>query len=156
MYILGRRAVGNLSSTLSKEEQAYLHGQHSIDMRFLHNFVRDVVDGKGKMRYDLRADLYGLGGYSIYLFGAVNSVVDGRWEWEINLGKESCPDCIENWKASMKEGGFTTQRLKEVGLPGTKRCLHRCRCGLSLIGGPRLARTRSTRIDHIKDQIGIQ
>jgi len=157
MYVLGRRAVGNVSTTLSREEQAWLHGQHSLDMRYFHKFLSDMGNQRGRMPYTQRMDLYGLGGYSAYLMGAIRSLPDWetqRWEWEVNPVAEHCEDCVQRGIESKRKGGFLGKELLVVGLPGMQKCGHRCRCGLRLVGGRRsLLRTRSTQYAQIKGRI---
>lgn len=151
MYVLGRRSTGNVSSTLSRDEQAWLHGQHSNDMRYFHNYLSDIRSGKGRMAYDQRADLYGLGGWSVYIMGAISSHPEATFHWVMNSLAESCQECMARSIDSKKKGGFSYSQLLKGGLPGTLRCGHRCRCGVIVeVDGQKikLARTRPTSFKH--------
>ena len=157
MYSLGKHAIGKASKSISVEEKRWLHGQHSLDMRHMHKFIRDMRQGKGRMKYDHRMDLYALGGTSIYFRAAVYASDPGsRWSWDLS-DAEHCLDCVNRNKKSEDIGGFTREQiLGKVGTPGQyTRCMHRCRCGLSLLGDS-LVRLRPTSFTHVqKMQRGV-
>lgn len=150
MYLSGRRMAGRWDSSLGEAEAKMLHGQHAREMKYFHNFVRDMDAGAGRMPYAQRMDLYALGGYSVYLRGAVENFPDAaliKWEWIITPEAESCDTCVRNAKMSKEQGGFTLGQIQnDLGFPGEKTiCLSRCRCHLKPKRGKlRTARTRPT------------
>lgn len=151
MYLLGKTSVGG-SIELTLEEKRWLHGQHSLDMRYFNNFLRDMSKGAGKMSYSHRMDLYALGGSSMYFRGAVySSRTTDRWFWMLSPA-EHCRDCLRNAQKSEMSGGFTRkQLLGKVGVPGQYViCHHRCRCGLQLRKGVSLSRIRPTSFKHVQ------
>lgn len=156
MYMQGRRTAGNKSNRINKTEARWLHGQHSQEMKWLHGFTRRIRTGTGKMDPLINMDLYGLGGYSIYLRGVIAGTPDSmnqRWGWKVNPRSEHCPDCLRLEELSARIGGFTTYMiLHKTGVPGEKvQCLHRCTCHLELIGGHiPLVRTRPTSFKYIR------
>jgi len=152
MYLSGRRiATGRFDNTLDVDEAKALHGKHAQEMKWFHNFVRDMESGSGRMDYHHRIDLYALAGYETYLRGAVLNYPNARnlrWEWKVTLGAEHCDDCLEREKASKRQKGFTLKEIEEVwGFPGQlTECGRRCRCRLSPIGVRyNLSRTRPTK-----------
>ena len=150
MYVSGRRSAGRFDNVLGKDEIAMLHGQHSREMKFFHNFVRDIDAGKGRMKYAHRMDLYALGGYSVYMRGAVLNFPNAeqmRWEWDYTPEAEHCDTCIRNHEDSKVQGGFTLKEILEVrGFPGERTiCGNRCRCAIRPKRGRlRTKRTRPT------------
>lgn len=151
MYVSGRRSAGRFDNVLDEKELAMLHGQHSREMRYFHGFVRDIEAGKGRMQYKHRMDLYALGGYSVYMRGAVlnfPNAKEARWLWDNSPEAEHCDTCIRNDADSKAQGGFTLKEILEVrGFPGERTiCGNRCRCHLKPVRG-RLStkRTRPTR-----------
>lgn len=158
-FMLGKRTAGNFSNSLSEAEKRHLHGQHSSEMKFFHSFVKTMKTKGGKMRYDHRADLYALGGYSVYLRGVLSGLPDVeniRWGWKVNSEKENCTGCLFRQSESERLEGFTTKDLLgKVGLPSEKTpCGHRCGCeifphGFSLP----TRRTRPTSFKHVLELV---
>lgn len=158
MYLLGRRAIKRTDHSLSEQEQRMLHGQHSLEMRYFNGFITDFVANRGKMPYAQRLDLYALGGYRLYLRGALNNTPFAdrmRFPWKVNRLAEHCEDCIWKEEESQRRGGFTLEELdNEIGWPGERcKCGRRCRCHLEFPGGiKQLPRTRPTAYKAIKRQ----
>lgn len=143
-FVLGKRAAGDFSNTISPDEKRWLHGQHSTELRYFQDIVKN---GRRVMRLDHRLDLYALGSFSIYARGFLETVEKkdpgGKWDWELS-DAEHCIDCVRKFRLSQEEGGFTLKRLFEVGLPSEKCvCGHKCKCELSR-GNWRVFRTRPT------------
>jgi hypothetical protein len=159
MYIQGKRTSGDISNSLSEEERRWLHGQHSSEMKYMHNFMRTMQVNGGRMRYDQRADLYALGGYSIYLRGVISGipgVINLRWLWTLNLRAEHCPDCVNRHYHSRALHGVPTDVLiKDWGMPGERtQCLSRCRCSIQPIGlRIPTERTRPTSFRHVTELV---
>lgn len=153
-YNQGRRTAGDVSDKLTDADMKYLHGQHSLEMRYFHKFVRQIDAGKGRMPYKIRMDLYGLSGWTLYVRGFVRSLDGGRgmrFHWIRNILAESCPDCVKREAISKEIGGFTVAQLEgRIGYPGQyTRCGSRCQCRLepAMLGFP-LRRTRPVTFKH--------
>ena len=152
MYLSGRRiATGRFDNTLDENEAKALHGKHAQEMKWFHNFVRDMEAGGGRMDYHHRIDLYALAGYETYLRGAVLNYPNARnlrWMWVVTPTAEHCDDCIEREKASKRQKGFTLKEIEDVwGFPGQlTECGRRCRCRHRPVGVQyNLSRTRPTK-----------
>ena len=160
MYLQGKRTSGIMSVALSNEERSWLHGQHSLEMKYFHGFMRDVANGSGKMDYQKRMDLYGVGGYSLYLRGVIAATPDlanALWTWNLNARAEHCQECVRrHWYSRSVKGVSTKYLLKNWGLPGERTpCGNMCRCGCSTIGDDHtLTRTRPTSFTHLKQLFG--
>jgi hypothetical protein len=153
-YMLGRKTGGSNLLSLSEEEKRYLHGQHAMEMKYFRRFVRAMRSGTTKMPEEQRIDLYGLGGYSIYLRGFLSSYPNAKdllFLWDLGVA-EHCEDCVKRFFESRAKGGYTVKDLfGRVGLPSEKtRCRHRCKCKIRVKGTKmNIDRTRPTNFKHI-------
>lgn len=154
VFMLGRRSAGRIDSALTDADRKYLHGQHSQEMKFFHNFVKDMRTHSGRMDYRHRMDLYALSGHSLYIRGSVQAMPEvARWLWIVNILAEHCEDCLARERLSREQQGFTVEELETtIGYPGERtRCGNRCRCTLR---GRRakfqIPRTRPTAFKHLE------
>lgn len=156
-YLLGKRAGGDFSTKLTQEEKRWLHGQHSSELRYFQNLLKN---GRRVMRLDQRLDLYALGSFGIYARGYLEAIEkkapDTKWDYRLS-DSEHCDDCVKKRKLCIELGGFTLKKLLEVGLPSEKcACLHRCRCYLvEMVDGrsAKVFRTRSTSFKWLRSRI---
>ncbi len=132
-FVAGRRNRGDLRKDLTEGEVKMLDGRHSRNMKYFSKFCDDVVQGKGRMDYMRRADMYGESLWSIFTRGESSNWEDDtngyRFMWVLDADAEHCPTCLERAKLSRDKGGFTFDELVEIGFPGEGTiCATRCRC----------------------------
>lgn len=137
-FAAGRRARGVADLNISESEAAMLAGRHSRNMRYFHQFVRDVAAGAGRMSYAKRADLYAKSLWSLYTRAeSVNwddPELNARYYWIMDPASEHCPTCLERAKMSRRQDGFTYDELTEIGFPGENTdCQVRCRCHIRVV-----------------------
>jgi hypothetical protein len=138
-FVAGRRARKDLRDTITEAEARMLAGRHARNMRYFHQFVRDMEEGAGRMDYMRRGSLYAKSLWSLYNRGEATDWEDpesenARYEWLLDVDAEHCADCIERARLSREKGGFTWDELIEMGFPGERtRCMVNCRCSLRRI-----------------------
>lgn len=153
MYQLGKRTLGDFRNVLTLDDLRVLHGQHAHEMRWFKGMVKQIRAHETVMPIPHRMDLYALGGYSVYLRGAMSVLPDDiRWGWRVNPEKEHCNGCLWRQEESRRTNGFSVNDLfGEIGLPTEKTpCRHRCGCEIYPIGiDVRLNRTRPTAFSYV-------
>ena len=139
-FIAGKRASGVKSLYVSPAEQKMLNGRHSRNMRYFSNFLNDISSKRCIMPIDRRADMYAQSLWSLYNRGQVgidwsDPNPDTRYIWVMDFEAEHCIDCLEKYRLSNLQNGFTYDELVELGFPGENcACMTRCRCHIHPIG----------------------
>lgn len=132
-FVAGRRARGIASEAIGQGEADMLTGRFSRNMRYAHNFARDIKNGRGRMDYYKRVDLYGNSLWSVYSRAETVDWDDpnknARYFWVLDPDAEHCPTCIENAKQSRDNKGFSWEDMATIGWPGERTlCGVKCRC----------------------------
>ena len=168
-FAAGRRARGVVDMNISESEGAMLAGRHSRNMRYFHNFVRDIENGVGRMDYSRRADLYAKSLWSLYTRAETvnwdDPELNARYYWIMDPASEHCPTCLERAKISRRQDGFTFDELSELGFPGENtECQVRCRCHIRVVKKKLLlperiedlkpAKTGDEGLDKLKELLG--
>ncbi len=142
VYMLGQRARGDWTYQLDEQDRRYLHGQYSVQMRYLTRFLSDVAHGRGRMDYRRRLDLYAKDLYGLMMHSYWHGqtyTVGRRYVWHLTTdvnGRpvEHCVDCVKRAQRSRVQP-YTWKELTKLGLPGEgkTRCLNNCRCWIEEI-----------------------
>lgn len=95
VFLLGKRAAGNLTSATEVEQDAVMRLRRD-EYRYLRGFLADIREGRGKMAYDRRMEMYGAAARELYWLGWVmGDTRTGRMiEWHVAAEKEHCSDCL--------------------------------------------------------------
>lgn len=138
-FVAGRRARGDNSATINEGEAQMLTGRHSRNMRYFNKFVRDMEEGRGRMSYADRAELYAKSLWSLYTRGESSDWDDPqeqrkRYYWVMDPAAEHCKTCMDRAARSIREDGFSWEQLVAMGFPGESTdCQVNCRCHIQVI-----------------------
>lgn len=138
-FVAGHRARGKRVDEISESEARMMAGRHSRNMKYFKRFVSDMDNGRGRMPYLQRADLYAKSLWSLY---TRSESVDwdqaedqnARYFWIMDPDAEHCPSCIERARLSRDNDGFTWEELSTLGWPGENtQCQVNCRCHIRTV-----------------------
>lgn len=139
VFVAGRRARGHASLEITEAEAAMLAGRHSRNMRYFSGFLDDVQEGRGRMNYGKRADLYAKSLWSLYTRGETTDWEEpenqtARYYWIMDPDAEHCKDCLDRARKSRDNDGFSWDELIELGWPGENTvCMVNCRCHIQTV-----------------------
>ncbi|RYG36566.1 hypothetical protein EON81_09310, partial [bacterium] len=132
-FVLGRRSTDPKASGFTPAELDMLAARHEAQTAYFRNFVKQVGEGKGRMDYGQRSDLYGKALWSAYTRGESvdwDETDTKRYVWVMDPdSQDHCRSCIERARQSRQKGGFTFAQLATIGFPGEGTdCGVNCRC----------------------------
>jgi hypothetical protein len=126
VYTAGLRSGGleDLGSTLTAEDQQFLKGAVSHEMRYLNRFLDTVEEGGGRMPYPQRVGLYVKTLSSFYENARLIALpANSTIRWIGPADKDTCPSC----RYLFESGPYTKRNLPCVPRSGSTICLSNCR-----------------------------
>lgn len=131
VFIAGVRAGGQpptdtpgVLAKVSPVDEKWLAGAMAHEMRFLNDFVDDVVSGAGKMPYDRRARMYVQALESFYNSARVIALpANVLIYWKGPNDKRTCPSC----SYLFAHNPYTKKSLPTAPRSGLTLCLTNCR-----------------------------
>jgi hypothetical protein len=133
-FRLGKRASGNFLS-ITKEESDALRKVRSDEYKFARKFLRDAYEGKGRVPYEQRAEMYGNALKEAFWLGFVLGNRDPKRRIRWVMGPtEHCKDCVHYGEAGpFTVADFISGPLSKGHLPrsGNLECVGiNCKCYL--------------------------
>ena len=138
LFELGKRKAGNLKP-IGRDEKHVLEKLRRDEFLYLRNFMDDIQQGKGKMDYDKRADMYGNAAIESAWAGVVAADLSHNrlLKWATSGGENTCDDCLRlaaggRWG----DGVYSGNELIRIGVfPGSGKlaCTTHCKCSLRAI-----------------------
>lgn len=126
-YRLGTNASGLEFVDLPQADLSWLGKARAHEYKFMDKFADDVINGRGSMAYDARANMYVDTIDSMFDAGRVDAYPNDYTQvyWELG-GGESCGDCID----LAMHSPYTPDTLPTTPRAGNTRCLSNCNCSL--------------------------
>ncbi|NIX55345.1 MAG: hypothetical protein GWN14_05280 [candidate division Zixibacteria bacterium] len=125
-YSAGKEWMTGRKAVLNADDWAYLKRSVEYERGFLKGFIDDVVNGRGKMNYSTRMDMYAGTLQAPFNNASLEySPEDAEVYWTLGIA-EHCEDCL-----SLESfNPWTRASLPTVPGAGDTRCLGRCKCHL--------------------------